>query len=191
MWSLLVDLTSFLWGTPLLVLMIGVGLYLTVRSGFFQVLGIRTWVKQTLGEVFGKNKSTGSADSTDGQLKPFQALSTVLAGTVGSGNIAGVASAIAIGGPGAVFWMWLMHWLRQTVHACPSLPLLYYIKPKETRNPLSHLTLKGFRVLCSVFLRSCSAAAALIYGWIYMCSRLRCSLARNLSAAAIKALNSG
>lgn len=108
MWSLLVDLTSFLWGTPLLVLMIGVGLYLTVRSGFFQVLGIRTWVKQTLGEVFGKNKSTGSADSTDGQLKPFQALSTVLAGTVGSGNIAGVASAIAIGGPGAVFWMWLI-----------------------------------------------------------------------------------
>lgn len=108
MWSLLVDLTSFLWGTPLLVLMIGVGLYLTVRSGFFQVLGIRTWVKQTLGEVFGKNKSSGSADSTDGQLKPFQALSTVLAGTVGSGNIAGVASAIAIGGPGAVFWMWLI-----------------------------------------------------------------------------------
>lgn len=107
MWSLLVDLTSFLWGTPLLILMIGVGLYLTVRSGFFQVLGIRTWFKQTLGEVFGKKKSDAD-DSTDGQLKPFQALSTVLAGTVGSGNIAGVASAIAIGGPGAVFWMWLI-----------------------------------------------------------------------------------
>lgn len=107
MWSLLVDLTSFLWGTPLLILMIGVGLYLTVRSGFFQVLGIKTWVKQTLGEVFGKKKAD-SANSDDGQLKPFQALSTVLAGTVGSGNIAGVASAIAIGGPGAVFWMWLI-----------------------------------------------------------------------------------
>lgn len=107
MWSFLVDVTSFLWGTPLLILMIGVGLYLTVRSGFFQLFGIPTWVKHTLGEVF-SNKSNSSDDSTDGQLKPFQALSTVLAGTVGSGNIAGVASAIAIGGPGAVFWMWLI-----------------------------------------------------------------------------------
>lgn len=65
------------------------------------------------------------------------------------------------------------------------------IKPKETRGPLSRLTLKGFRVLCGVFLRGCYAAATLIYWRLYMCSRLRCSLARNLSAAAIKALNSG
>ena len=64
-------------------------------------------------------------------------------------------------------------------------------KPKETRDPLSQLTLKGFRVLCGVFLRGCYAAATLIYWRLYMCSRLRCSLARNLSAAAIKALNSG
>ena len=108
MWSLLVDLTSFLWGTPLLILMIGVGLYLTVRSGFFQVFGIRTWFKQTLGEVFSKKTPADEPGDNNGQLKPFQALSTVLAGTVGSGNIAGVASAIAIGGPGAVFWMWLI-----------------------------------------------------------------------------------
>lgn len=95
MWSALYSVTEFLWGTPLIVLMIGVGLYLTIRSGVFQLFGVRIWMKRTLGEVFSKKTS----DNVDGQLKPFQTLSAVLAGTVGSGNIAGVASAIAIGGP--------------------------------------------------------------------------------------------
>ena len=104
MWDTIYNITEFLWGTPLLILMVGIGLYLTVRSGFFQVLGIGTWMKRTLGELFSKKSREGNGS---GQLKPFQALSAVLAGTVGSGNIAGVASAIAIGGPGAVFWMWI------------------------------------------------------------------------------------
>ena len=105
MWDTIYNITEFLWGTPLLILMVGIGLYLTVRSGFFQVLGIGTWMKRTLGELFSKKSREGNGS---GQLKPFQALSAVLAGTVGSGNIAGVASAIAIGGPGAVFWMWII-----------------------------------------------------------------------------------
>ena len=105
MWEILYDLTDFLWGTPLMILMVGVGLYLTVRSGFFQFAGLPTWWKMTVGEVFHPKKSNSSAD---GELHPFQALCTVLAGTVGSGNIAGVAAAIAVGGPGAVFWMWLI-----------------------------------------------------------------------------------
>lgn len=106
MWDALYNVTEFLWGTPLLILMVGVGLYLTIRSGFFQIAGIPIWFKQTVGELFSKSKTDET--SRDGQLKPFQALSAVLAGTVGSGNIAGVASAIAIGGPGAVFWMWVI-----------------------------------------------------------------------------------
>ena len=105
MWEALYNVTEFLWGTPLLILMVGIGLYLTIRTGFFQILGIRTWMKSTLGELFSKKTREGNGS---GQLKPFQALSAVLAGTVGSGNIAGVASAIAIGGPGAVFWMWII-----------------------------------------------------------------------------------
>lgn len=108
MWQVLYDLTDFLWGTPLMILMIGVGLYLTIRSGFFQFLGIPTWWKHTVGEVLYGSKSEDAKQEHEGELKPFQALSTVLAGTVGSGNIAGVAAAIAIGGPGAVFWMWLI-----------------------------------------------------------------------------------
>ena len=108
MWQVLYDLTDFLWGTPLMILMIGVGLYLTIRSGFFQFLGIPTWWKHTVGEVLYGSKSEDAKQKHEGELKSFQALSTVLAGTVGSGNIAGVAAAIAIGGPGAVFWMWLI-----------------------------------------------------------------------------------
>ena len=107
MWEALYNLTDFLWGTPLMILMVGVGLYLSARTGFFQITGIRTWFKHTLGEVFGK-KDAKEGGAGEGELKPFQALSTVLAGTVGSGNIAGVAAAIAIGGPGAVFWMWII-----------------------------------------------------------------------------------
>ncbi len=108
MWQALYDLTDMLWGTPLMILMVGVGLYLTVRTGFFQFLGISTWWKHTVGEVLGGSKSKDATKKHEGELAPFQALSTVLAGTVGSGNIAGVAAAIAVGGPGAVFWMWLI-----------------------------------------------------------------------------------
>lgn len=105
MFDKLVSITEFLWGTPLMILMVGVGLYLTIGTGFFQIRRFGTVLKKTIGEVFQKeNESTRG----EGQLKPYQALSTVLAGTVGSGNIAGVAAAIAIGGPGAVFWMWVI-----------------------------------------------------------------------------------
>ena len=106
MWQTLYDVTDFLWGTPLMVLMVGVGLYLSFRTGFFQLTGIGTWMRKTLGEILKKKRS--SSNTGDGELTPFQALTTVLAGTVGSGNIAGVAAAIAIGGPGAVFWMWVI-----------------------------------------------------------------------------------
>ena len=105
MFEKLVSVTEFLWGTPLMLLMVGVGLYLTIGTGFFQIRGFGTVLKKTIGELFKKDNDSAKGE---GQLKPYQALSTVLAGTVGSGNIAGVAAAIAIGGPGAVFWMWVI-----------------------------------------------------------------------------------
>lgn len=110
MWDRIYAVTDFLWGTPLMILMVGVGFYLSLRTGFFQITGIRTWWKMTVGEIFGKTKSEGSNKeaSAEGEMKPFQAMATVMAGTVGSGNIAGVATAIAAGGPGAIFWMWLI-----------------------------------------------------------------------------------
>ena len=83
-----------------MVCIIGVGLLLSVRTGFLQIRKFPYTIKTTIGRMFRKK------DASDGAMTPFQAVCTALAGTVGTGNIAGVAGAIAIGGPGAVFWMW-------------------------------------------------------------------------------------
>ena len=91
---------SFIWGIPAMVCIIGVGLLLSVRTGFLQLRKVPYAIKTTIGRIFRKK------DASDGAMTPFQAVCTALAATVGTGNIAGVAGAIAIGGPGAVFWMW-------------------------------------------------------------------------------------
>ena len=92
---------NFVWGIPAMVCIIGVGLLLSVRTGFLQIRKFPYAIKTTIGRMFRKK------DASDGAMTPFQAVCTALAGTVGTGNIAGVAGAIAIGGPGAVFWMWI------------------------------------------------------------------------------------
>ena len=91
---------NFIWGVPAMVCIIGVGLLLSVRTGFIQIRKFPYAIKTTIGRMFRKR------DASDGAMTPFQAVCTALAATVGPGNIAGVAGAIAIGGPGAVFWMW-------------------------------------------------------------------------------------
>ena len=91
---------NFIWGLPAMVCILGVGLLLSVRTNFLQIRKFPYAIKTTLGRIF-KRK-----DASDGTMTPFQAVCTALAATVGTGNIAGVAGAIAIGGPGAVFWMW-------------------------------------------------------------------------------------
>ena len=90
----------FIWGIPAMISIIGVGLLLSVRTRFLQIRKFPYAIKTTIGRMFRKK------DATDGAMTPFQAVCTALAATVGTGNIAGVAGAIAIGGPGAVFWMW-------------------------------------------------------------------------------------
>ena len=95
-------LNSFAWGPVMLVLLVGTGVFLTVRTGCIQVRKFGYIMKNTVGSLFKKqNKDHGN------NLSPFQAVTTALAGTVGTGNIAGVTGAIFVGGPGAVFWMWV------------------------------------------------------------------------------------
>ena len=94
-------LNSFIWGVPAMTCIIGVGLYLAIRTGFLQIRKFGYALKNTVGRMFRKQ------EAADGSITPFQAVCTALAATVGTGNIAGVAGAIAIGGPGAVFWMWI------------------------------------------------------------------------------------
>lgn len=92
---------DFIWGVPAIVCIIGVGFYLSCRTGFLQIRKFSYAIQTTIGRMFRKR------NASDGALTPFQAVCTALAATVGTGNIAGVAGAIAIGGPGAVFWMWV------------------------------------------------------------------------------------
>lgn len=86
---------GFVWGVPAMVCIIGVGLWLSFKTGFIQIRRFGYAMKKILGSVFSKEKAA------DGAVTPFQAVCTALAGTVGTGNIAGVAGAIALGGPGA------------------------------------------------------------------------------------------
>ncbi len=92
---------GFIWGVPAMVCILGVGLVLSLRTRFIQIRKFGYAMKSTIGRIFSKQKAA------DGALTPFQAVCTALAATIGTGNIAGVAGAIAIGGPGAVFWMWI------------------------------------------------------------------------------------
>lgn len=92
---------NFIWGVPAMICIFGVGLYLSLRTRFLQIRKFPYAIRTTIGRMFRKK------DASDGAITPFQAVCTALAATVGTGNIAGVAGAIAIGGPGAVFWMWI------------------------------------------------------------------------------------
>ncbi len=100
------SVNGVVWGWPALILLGFVGILMTCMTGFFQISHFGHWMKHTIGAIFRDKHVTGhTADRT---ISQFQSLCTALAATVGTGNIVGVAGAIAAGGPGAVFWMWLI-----------------------------------------------------------------------------------
>ena len=122
MFQFLQWLNGAVWGVPALVLILGVGLYLSLRTGFVQL----TLFPRAMKLFACRLRQTGSEDGT---VSPFQALCTALAATVGTGNIAGVAGAIAIGGPGSVFWMWICAVFGMvTKYAEATLALRYRVK---------------------------------------------------------------
>lgn len=120
-------LNSFAWGPVMLLLLVGTGIYLSIRTGFVQAGRFGYVMRNTLGTLFnGKKKDHGS------NLSPFQAVSTALAGTVGTGNIAGVTGAIFVGGPGAVFWMWVSAFFGMcTKYAEIALAMKYRVKDEN------------------------------------------------------------
>ena len=110
-------LGNFIWNPWLLGLFLLSGLYFSVRTGFFQLFHVRLWLKTTLGSLLRpKRRREG------GGLTQLQALSTALASTIGTGSIAGVATAIFYGGPGAVFWMWVSAFLGMMTGLCEKRP---------------------------------------------------------------------
>ena len=120
--SILSAIDSFIWGAPLLILLSGTGLYLTLRLGFIQI----RYLPRALGYLFKKDKGG------KGDVSSFAALCTALAATIGTGNIVGVATAVQAGGPGAIFWMWLVALLGMaTKYAECLLAVKYRVRDKN------------------------------------------------------------
>jgi len=101
--TLFCQIERFLWGNWMLLAFFLIGLFYTIKTNFFQFVHIRLWLSTTLGSLTTKQKGNGEKQS----LSPFQAMSAALAGSMGIGNIVGVAAALTTGGPGAIFWMWV------------------------------------------------------------------------------------
>ena len=99
---------NFVWGVPMLVLLVGTGILMTLLTKFFQLSHIGHWMKNTIGGIFKDKSVTKHTEKHDHQISQFQSLCTALAATIGTGNIVGVASALVSGGPGAIFWMWIV-----------------------------------------------------------------------------------
>ena len=119
-------INSIVWGVPMLILIISTGIYMTIRTNFFQVTKAKYVNKETFLAIFTKKSVTKASDKKS--ISQFQALSTALAATIGTGNIAGVASAITIGGPGAVFWMWISAFFGMMTNYSENVLGIYYRK---------------------------------------------------------------
>ena len=126
MFAIFESITNWLWGLPLLITIIVTGVFLTVRSGFFQFRHFGYIVKN----MFNKESRSGGGD--DGKsLTPFQAISIAIGGTVGVSNMSGVATAIATGGPGALFWLWVAALLAMIIKMCEVTLGVYYRQKQD------------------------------------------------------------
>lgn len=121
---------DYLWGIPLVAIILGVGLYITVKTGFFQFTGFKLAMSSAFKNIFGKDK-TGNKEA--GVLSPLEAMSMALGTTIGVGNIGGVATAIAVGGPGAIFWMWVAATFGLIIKMA-EITLAVYYRSKDENN---------------------------------------------------------
>ena len=125
------SVNAFVWGVPMLILLIGTGIMMTARTGFFQLTHFRHWVSNTIGAIFKDKNVTAHTGQEDKSISQFQSLCTALAATVGTGNIAGVSAAIVSGGPGAVFWMWIVAFFGMMTNYSENVLGIYYRQKNE------------------------------------------------------------
>ncbi|PAB57946.1 alanine/glycine:cation symporter family protein [Anaeromicrobium sediminis] len=123
-------LVGWLWGTPLILTILFTGIFFTALSGFFQFRFFGHIMKETFGKMLKKDES-----EDEGILSPFEAVSTAIGGSVGVGNIGGVATAIAVGGPGAVFWMWVTALVGMLIKNVEVTLAVYYRRTDEEGKP--------------------------------------------------------
>lgn len=122
---------SFVWGLPMLILLVGTGILMTVLTKCFQITHFKHWVKNTIGGIFKDSHVTAHTSHDDMQISQFQSLCTALAATIGTGNIAGVAAAIAAGGPGAIFWMWIVAFFGMMTNFSENVLGIYFRRRNE------------------------------------------------------------
>ena len=122
---------GFVWGLPMLILLVGTGILMTCLTKFFQISHIKHWIKNTIGGIFKDSHVTAHTEKEDTQISQFQSLCTALAATIGTGNIAGVAAAIASGGPGAIFWMWIVAFFGMMTNFSENVLGIYYRRRNE------------------------------------------------------------
>lgn len=156
---------SVVWGIPMLVLIIGTGIFMTIRTGFFQIIRTKEVGDKTFFAIFKKKSVRKTNDKK--AITQFQALSTALAATIGTGNIAGVATAISIGGAGAVFWMWVsaffgmmtnyaenvlgIFYRRKNIKGEWTGGAMYYLQHGLRKNKALSVFAKPLAVLFSIF----------------------------------------
>ena len=119
------------WGPVGLALLFGTGLVMSARTGFFQFGHFRYWLRSTIGAIFTNKNITAHTEKEDKAISQFQSLCTALAATIGTGNIVGVATAIISGGPGAIFWMWVMAVLGMMTNYSENVLGIFYRRKNE------------------------------------------------------------
>ncbi len=124
-------INGFVWGIPMLVLLVGTGILMTVLTKVFQLSHFSYWMKHTLGSIFTDKHITKHTEKGDQSISQFQSLCTALAATIGTGNIVGVASALLFGGPGAIFWMWIVAFFGMMTNYSENVLGIYYRRKNE------------------------------------------------------------
>lgn len=119
---------DFVWGIPMLVLLIGTGILMTILTKVFQISHIGHWFKNTIGGIFTDKHITSHTGKEEKSISQFQSLCTALAATIGTGNIVGVASALIFGGPGAIFWMWIVSFFGMMTNYSENVLGIFYRK---------------------------------------------------------------
>ena len=122
---------GFVWGLPMLILLVGTGILMTILTRVFQISHFKHWVKNTVGGIFKDKHVTAHTGKDDMQISQFQSLCTALAATIGTGNIAGVAAAILSGGPGAIFWMWIVAFFGMMTNFSENVLGIFYRRRNE------------------------------------------------------------
>ncbi len=122
---------DFVWGIPMLILLIGTGILMTILTKVFQISHFGHWMKNTLGSIFKDKNVTQHTGEDDKSISQFQSLCTALAATIGTGNIVGVASALIIGGPGAIFWMWIVAFFGMMTNYSENVLGIFYRRKNE------------------------------------------------------------